>query len=362
MSAPQLEPVLHTGGLFQSFGEQLHAVAKFGMNPGTDPDPRLLEVQKRAALPAGASEGLPSGGGFLVAPEFSREIIRRSYLVGDILGRCFEMPVARQSIKFPQFNETSRAAGSRLGGIQCFVEPEAATLVDTKPNFELSSLTPKKLTGLLKLTDELAMDSDALTSWATYAFSMELTFTFENLIVNGTGAGQPLGVVNAPATVYVGAELGQGAGTVVNANVTQMRSSLWAPSRKNAIWLYNTDLLPQLAGLTTVVGTAGSQSNAWHYADSDQNTDRLCGISAFPSEYCQAPGTPGDLILADFSRYVVAMRERLRGEVSIHVLFESDQQIFRFILRATGQPLDNAPVTPLNGTTATSPFVSLARR
>jgi len=365
-SIPRLEPIRAVEDCpFRSFGEQLHAVAKFGMNPGSTPDPRLLEVQKRAAGPtaAGASEGLPSGGGFLVAPEFSREIVRRSYLVGDILGRCFEMPVQRQSIKCPQFNETSRAPGSRLGGIQVFVEPEAVTPPSTLPDFQLTSLTPKKIIGLLKLTDELAMDSDALTSWATYAFSMELTFRLEDLIVNGTGAGQPLGVVNAPATVTVAKEAGQGSGTVINQNVTKMRSSLWAPSRKNAIWLYNTDLLPQLTGLTTIVGTAGSQSNSWQYNFSDDaGHDWLCGLPAFPSEYCQAAGTPGDVVLADFSRYVVAMRERLRGEVSVHVLFESGQQIFRFILRATGGPLDNAAVTPANGSTPTSPFVALAAR
>ncbi len=356
----RVEPIRATEPCpFDSLGQFLHAVAKAGTNPGREPDSRLLQV--RAA--AGASETTPSDGGFLTPSSFSRQIVERMYFVGDIYGRCLEMPITGNGIRFPQFAESSRVNGSRLGGVQCVVEPEAATLLDTKPAFQLSELVPKKITGLLKLTDELAMDSDALTTWATYAFGMELTFTLENLIVNGTGAGQPLGIIKSPAVVTVAAEPGQGAGTVVEANVGKMRGSLWGPSRKNAIWLYNMDILPQLTSLTTIVGAAGSQSNSWQYNFSDDAShDWLCGIPAFPSEYCQAAGTPGDLILADFSRYCVAMRERLRGEVSIHVLFSSDQQVFRFVMRCNGQPLDSTSITPMNGSTVTSPFVSLASR
>ena len=71
--------------------------------------------------------------------------------------------------------------------------------------------------------------------------------------------------------------------------------------------------------------------------------------SALMSEYCAAPGTVGDLILADFSRYVVAMREELRSEVSIHVRFLENEQAFRFIMRVNGQTIDRSPVSPLTG-------------
>ena len=63
------------------------------------------------------------------------------------------------------------------------------------------------------------------------------------------------------------------------------------------------------------------------------------------------PGTPGDLILADFSRYVVAMRELLRTDYSIHVPFLSDESVYRFSMGAGRQPIDARPVTPLNGST-----------
>jgi hypothetical protein len=74
------------------------------------------------------------------------------------------------------------------------------------------------------------------------------------------------------------------------------------------------------------------------------------------------PGYPGDLILADFSRYLLGWRERLRAEVSIHVAYLSDQSCYRFVVRVAGSPIDRIPVIPANGSTATSPFVVLGAR
>ncbi len=221
---------------------------------------------------------------------------------------------------------------------------------------------PHKLTGLLYLTSELSQDSNAFGTWATYAFSQELLFTLETQIVSGTGAGQCLGIVSAPAAVIVPKETGQAASSVLSGNITQMLQALWGPSEGNAVWLYHSELLPQLSQLSTLVGDGGSESRMWQWRTGSDDYNRLCGIPALRSEYCAAPGQQGDLILADFSRYVVAMREMVRADISIHVLFLSDQQAFRFIMRVDGQPLDHTPITPANGTIATSPFVVLGPR
>jgi hypothetical protein len=56
----------------------------------------------------------------------------------------------------------------------------------------------------------------------------------------------------------------------------------------------------------------------------------LAGIPAIMSEYCSQPGGVGDLILlADFSRFVLSMREKLRAEVSIRLRFVTNEQAFQ---------------------------------
>ena len=368
---------------FQSFGEQLMAVVE-AANSGRR-DPRLLGVQRRAELAfeaerrgaelrgpaAGGSEMVPSDGGFLVQPDFSRDLVKRLYLTGEVIGRCFRVPVNSSSYKFPQVNETSRVSGSRLGGVQVYAEEEGANILPAglqstqasmKPTFGQPTVPVNKITGLLRLTDELARDTNAFSTWATYAFSEELKFKLEAYIVNGTGAGTPLGILKSNALITTAVQLGQATNTIVNQNVIGMLGNLWAPSIKNAVWLYNNDTLPSLLQLQNVVGTAGGQSNLFAFSAANGEPNRLCGIPAMASELCQPAGTTGDLILADFSRYILAIREFIRGEVSIHVLFSSDESMFKFIMRVGGEPIDAAPVTPVLGTTLTSTFVALAPR
>src|SRR5690606_36712228 len=77
-------------------------------------------------------------------------------------------------------------------------------------------------------------------------------------ILNGTGAGKPLGILNAPALVEVSAAQGQAGDTVVFDNIVSMWSRLYAPSRQNAVWFIHQDVEPQLMALSLVHGTSGT--------------------------------------------------------------------------------------------------------
>src|SRR5207249_11804076 len=85
--------------------------------------------------------------------------------------------------------------------------------------------------------------------------------------LSGTGAGVPLGLLNAPATIAVAKDTGQAAATLTLTNISGMWSRLPAPSRRNAVWLIHEDAETQLDQLSLVVGTGGSAaSNIWQPA------------------------------------------------------------------------------------------------
>jgi HK97 family phage major capsid protein len=346
--------------IFNSLGEQLQSIVKAGSH-GMDRviDPRLDEIQRRAAL--GGSEKVPADGGFLIAPEFVPMLIERMYNVGQVLSRCSEVPVSSSnSLRFAQFDESSRANGSRLGGVRAYWADEAAAATASKPKFQLSELTMHKLICLVYTTDEIARDAASLEVFTRQGFATEMAFTLENAIVTGSGTNQPLGILNSNALIKIAKENNQTAATVNGSNVVNAVTRLWAASRPNAVWLCNGELLSQLQALT-VVAAGGSERRLYHFAEGGETFDRLAGFPLLPSEYCPTVGSVGDLILADFSRYIVAMREQ-RAEVSIHVNFLSDEQVFKFVMRVDGQPIDRSAVTPLNGTLSTSPFVTIDTR
>ena len=79
------------------------------------------------------------------------------------------------------------------------------------------------------------------------------------------------------------------------------------------------------------------------------------------TEKTEVLGDEGDILLADFSQYIIGLRDGLRMDVSQHVYFESDESVGRLIERHDGQPLWSKPLKLADGTTV-SPFVTLKAR
>jgi len=339
-----------------NFGEQLVAVRNVAVSQGREVDPRLL-----AAL--GSNESVDAEGGFLVAPEYSDVILQRTYNEGQVTSRCSTIPMKSNRLVINGLDEDSRLAGQRYGGIQVYRISEAALYTQSKPKFKEIQLTANKLIGLLYATDEILEDTAALTKWTSDNFPKAFAFQLDDECINGTGAGQFLGVQNSGAAIVVAKDAGQATGTITNTNCFNMIQRMWGPSRKNAVFFYNADLENQLWNLTRGSGTAvellygpaGSRGNG-------SETGMLLGIPAIQIEQAAAGGTQGDINLFDMSQYLLGKKEGLKADSSIHVAFLTGEQAFRWTLRNDGQPIPKKPLTPYKGSNTLSPFVTLAAR
>jgi HK97 family phage major capsid protein len=341
---------------FANFGEQLGAIARHYSGGGTDN--RLIRA------PIGAGESDASAGGFLVQTDFASAVWTRAYDMGDILSRVFKLPISAgaNGIKIPAVDESSRATGSRWGGVQTYWVAEGDGANATKPKFRLMELDLKKLMSVMYVSDELLQDQVALESIASQAFSEELMFMTEDSIFEGDGVGKPQGILKSPALVTVAKDSGQAAATLSLNNIVSMWSRMWIRSRKNAAWFINQDVEPQLYQLSQTVGTGGLPMflpagglNAAPYAT-------LFGRPLIPIEYASSLGTPGDITLADFSQYVLADKRGMQAATSMHVRFLTDEMTFRFTYRVDGESLWNVPLTPFKGSNTKSPWIVLAQR
>jgi HK97 family phage major capsid protein len=113
------------------------------------------------------------------------------------------------------FDETSRATGSRHGGVQVIWINEADTITATKPKFRQIELKLKKAAGLVYLTSEMMDDASVLESECKSAFVSEMGFAIDDVMINGTGGAEPLGILNAGSLVTVPKETGQKKETVI---------------------------------------------------------------------------------------------------------------------------------------------------
>lgn len=341
---------------FSSLGEQLLAIVKAERSGGRLTDPRLM------ASASGTSEAVPSDGGFLVQKDFSAELLTRIYQTGQVAQRCRRIPISTNAngTKINAVDEDSRVDGSRFGGVLAYWINEADALTGSKPKFRQVELNLQKLVGLCYATDELVQDAAQLESVITTAFGEELTFKLEDAILNGTGAGQPLGVNNSGAVIAVTAAAGSGI-RFTTTDVLAMYARMWAPSRQNAAWFINQDLEPFLYPLTLGSGTAVQLL----YTPPGQNGNQygmLLGKPVIPVEHCATAGTQGDVVLADMNQYILIDKGAPRSDSSLHVRFLNDEMTFRWIYRVDGQSWWKKPLTPKNGTNTLSPFITLTTR
>lgn len=349
-------------GCFSSFAAQ---VAKADKSNGRNVSPELVAWEK-AASSTSLVEGEDQYGGFLIPPEFRNDLMLAVEQQNQILPLTTGVPMNSTMIKIPFVNGFDESGSLVYGGIQWSWLDELATKTETRPKFGRITLELKKIAGLAYASDEVLEDSpQSMENILKNGFRDGLNFALNNTFLRGTGAGTPLGILNAPCLVSVAKETGQAAATILFENVVKMYARIHDTS--NAVWVINQNCLPQLVAMAVNVGTGGAP--VWLPGNSiaGQPHDTLMGKPIIWSKHCSTLGTVGDIILADWSQYLVGQKagQNANGtyDTSIHLKFDADQTCFRFVFRIDGQPWWPSALTPPQATNDTmSPFIVVATR
>jgi len=327
-----------------SAGEFFQAVKMAEMYPGQE-EHRLLAYKA-----TGLNETEPSQGGYLLPPQIAAGIHSNMWSVGSVLSRFNPIRVSGNSLTINAVDETSRANGSRMGGVQGYWLAEAAQKSASKPKFRQIDLKLKKVAALCYATDELLADASALESWIGNEVPNELRFNVEAAIINGDGVGKPLGILQS--------------GSLISATRTDGSQidaydigRMWArrlTGYNDYVWFVNPAVYPQLLNMT--IGDMPV------YAPSvrpDVPFGTLLGRPVIENEYCPNLGTAGDILLASPSAYALITKGGIEAASSIHIKFDYDETAFRFVYRVDGQPYYNAAITAYDAVNTVSPFVAL---
>lgn len=345
-------------------GEFLIAVAQAGMiakQGGGQIDPRLTYE----ATATGAGERSPSDGGYLVGQDLADDIQLRM-TGGEILSRVKRVPISAgsNSVAVNMIDESSRATGSRFGGVQGYWVDEGGQGTATRPKFWRWKLELNKIIAVGYATDELLSDAAAIGSVMPAAFAEELKFLTEDAFFEGSGVGQPLGILGHAATVSVAKETGQAAATFVYENALKMWARMPAKLRKSAVWHINQELEPQLPQMALVIGVGGVPVFLPASGASQEGYSTLFGRPIIPIEYCAAAGTVGDIVLASWDDYGYGDKGGIKQDTSMHVAFLTDEMAFRCTYRVDGKPKWRTVLTPFKGSANATqgPFITLATR
>ena len=322
-------------------------------------------AEKRAAGTGGMVMAVGQDGGLLLQGETSMDMIKNGFNNSAVLSRAANRDLgASQFVELVGLDETSRADGSRGGGVRVYTDKELSLMTQSKTKFDKIRLEPKRLTGMYFASDEILQNAPMLQGEMTELFTEEFGFKGQDIAINGSGAGEGLGVMKAPCLVTVAAEAGQVATTIVFMNLVKMKARVRRRSKNSLLWIANQDIEPQLYGLSLPIGTGGVVMPAYIPANNaaDGTDGTLLGLPIVFVEQCATMGTTGDIILGDWSMYYAANKGGIESASSIHLKFDYNQTAFRFVTWFDGQPRMKAPLTPYKGAATTSPFVALATR
>lgn len=360
---------------FSSLGEMLMSVAKQEEPRSGFKDPRLKWGSGNfVAGPTGMGEGIDADGGFIVGQDLMQDLLKPTWTTGEVASRIRRVTVGANSngIVMNGVDETSRANGSRWGGVRAWWTGEAALITASAPKFRQIKMSLEKLTAMCYATSELLADASALQAVIQQSFTEEMTFKVEDAIFAGTGSGMPLGFLNSPAVITVSKEGSQANGTILSRNIINMWARMPARMRSTAVWYVNQDCEPQLFELNTPIKNVAGTENVGGYGNPEikyvppgtggNKYGTLMGRPVIPVEYCATLGTAGDIVLTDPSTYIGIDKGGVDQQTSIHVRFLYDEMAFRFIYRFNGQSIWNSPITPYKGSNTLSPVIVLQTR
>jgi len=320
--------------------------------------------ENRAAATGGFTVGVPSDGGFFLQGETAVDLMTTGFNNSEVLSRCDSrtMNPGTQFLEIIGIDETSRANGSRGGGVRVYTAAELDSFTQSKTKFKKIRIEPTKLTGLYYASGEVIKNVTFLGQEMRQLFGEEFAFKCQDLVINGSGAGEALGILNADCLISVTKDTGQVKDTISTDNILSMESRLSNEGPK-VVYLVNRETKPQLSKLSIAIGTGGVLVPLYKTEfDQGKRIASLNGLPCVTIEQAAALGDAGDVILADMSQYITANKGDINEAMSIHVNFLYDQETFRFLYYFDGQPRWSSAITPYKGSATTGPFITTAAR
>jgi HK97 family phage major capsid protein len=275
------------------------------------------------------TEGTDAQGGYLVRPQVERQIVESLELDNVLRGLCSKLNVNTNAIQLDQLTLSTTAGW--VAELAQKPETTAMTLATVSANVFTAA-------GLATISNQLLADSDpAVDRLVTADLAKRLVALEETAFINGTGTGQPLGILNTPgigatpltlttAAALVDAILDAIASVETNhgaPNAILMHPRTWTFIIKakdtNGAWLLGgpQDVRAPVTGSRT--GFRGPAKSLWGYPviTSNRVPTTLGG------------GTESRVVVGDFSECLILDRQGITVDESPHVYFTTNQTVFR---------------------------------
>jgi HK97 family phage major capsid protein len=288
-------------------------------------------------------------GGYLV-PTRTTQLAQDMIRVSSLFRRfgALAVPFSGLDVNVPGFDvSTARPAGTPpwFGGSVVRPTNENTGAQAAEPVFKDVSLVKVGLMAALTISNALLADGIAAEASLQRMFGKLIAWLENYYFLAGSGINQPLGVLNAPASIKVNR---QSAASVKAQDLGNMLAALVPGDLDNAFFAVSMTTLAQITGINGWI-----PNGPLSYAD----------IPIVPTDVLPPLGNAGDVCLCRGDWYAIADHLEPGGVIEVaaseHVNFIANQTVVRVFRRFDGQPLVDAPITVGDGRSKVSPFVVL---
>lgn len=326
---------------FRSLGEFLHAVVY------RQDDRRLRDLYTEAR---GQSMDVGAGGGFAVPTQFVSQLLMADPQAAIFRPRATVIPAGSPpdaELSIPALDQAP--ARGMYGGVSVSWIGEGETKPETSAYLRLVALKPHEVAGYITVTDKLLRNWEAASATLERLMRGAITAAEEDAFFSGDGAGKPVGIVDAPASI---AYSRAAANSIAYEDIVGMYAR--AKQGGAPVWIASPTCIPQLA---TIKG--GANENLWVQNAAAGVPPTLLGLPVIFRDASPALGTKGDLVLADLSYYLIKDGSGPFVAASEHVHFTSNKTVIKVFWNVDGKPWLNTPFG-IGGGSTVSPFVILS--
>lgn len=296
------------------------------------------------------------GGGFAIPPQFRKQIL--SIPPQDALVRPRAQVIDAGDppdapVTMPALDQTGSAAGNMFGGMSFSWISEGDTKPETGAKLREITLTPHEIAGFITVTDKLLRNWPSASGFLENLMRQGISAAEDYAFLRGTGNGQPLGVLNAGATYFVHRA---GGNAVTYIDLANMVARLLMRGASSPVWSIPQSALTQIATLQDPEG-----HYIWIPSSEGAKSGFAGALLGYPVRWnnrAPALGSKGDVILADWSYYLIKDGSGPFVAASEHALFTQNKTLIKIFYNVDGAPWLTAPLYEENGYQV-SPFVGL---
>lgn len=374
-STPSFRPAIVAGapvqgtpkddGGFQNLGEFVHAI-RFGdakgrlnecpIGQGQGGGYGIPDAFRGQLLPSSMrnewkqSEG--SSGGYAIPNQFTSDVLALKPELAIVRSRAHVLPAGDPpdaKITMPALHQGSKGV---YGGVEVSWIEEGAEKPETDAKLSEVTLQPHEVAATTVITDKLLRNWDAAHAFIRNLLQNAMMAAEDIAFLTGTGVGKPTGVLKATGKMAIHRAT---ANQITYVDTLNMRASLLPESVAGAVWVANLSALPQIA-------TLQDPAKNYIFIQGDATKSIPATLAGMPIVFTgKTPtlGKKGDLMLIDFSYYLIKDGSGPFIAASEHVLFRQNKTVIKVFWNVDGKPWVIEPLALEDGVTQVTPYVIL---